>query len=63
MSPAAGEATVPGATVKLPAVVPAAHVVDGVAWSPKLVKVNGRRPDGAVRKAALSGSTPSCMAL
>jgi len=42
---------------------PGPQVVLGVAWSPKLVKVKGLRPDGAVRKAAESGRTPSWRAL
>ena len=33
-----------------PTVPLAAQVTCGALWSPKLVKVNGARPDGAVRK-------------
>jgi len=34
----------------------------GVPWSPKLVKVSGARPRGAVRKNPGNGVVPSCSA-
>jgi hypothetical protein len=40
----------------------AAQVTCGADWSPKLVKVNGFRPRGAVRNVPLSGVVPSWVA-
>ena len=51
---AAGSVTPAGGAYSLPRV--------GVPWSPKLVKVNGARPRGAVRKVLNPGSAPSCKA-
>jgi hypothetical protein len=49
------------ATVK-PPLPSGCQVTCGTDWSPKLVKVNGARPRGAVRKVPASGRPPSCSA-